>query len=208
MKQCINKKLHSERGASFLLAIIVFLVASMVAVTIVAASMTALKRVHSDREEEQKRLALTSAAQFVREEMKKTKCVETKVVTTSGGEVRTNYSFSNNGSFGIEMENAVKHVDLSLDSYKRSDAFQLNVTGLNMPEVIGTIYMECNGAEKYDVTFILEVSGSRETVYLEMDGSEEQTDFVQDNANNVTKTENTIVWKNPIISSLGGTDET
>lgn len=208
MKHCIKKKLHSESGASFLLALVVFLVASMVAVTIVAASMTALKRVHSDREAEQKRLALTSAAQFVRDEMINTKCIKKTVVTDNGSEVSTDYSFSHNGSFGLEMENAVKHVDLSLDSYRRSDAFQLDVTGLNMPEVTATIYMEWEDTLRYDVTFTLEVEGSKETVYLKMDGSAEQTGFVQDTNNGVTTTEYTIVWKNPIISSLGGTDGT
>ena len=46
----INKKIQSQSGASFLFALLAFLVAAMVSVTIVAAAVTTVKRVNSDRE--------------------------------------------------------------------------------------------------------------------------------------------------------------
>ena len=85
----IKQKLKSENGASFLLALLAFLVAAMVCVTIITAATSSVKRVHSDRESQQMQLAITSAAQLVRDTMGETQYCITTVTTTENGNAIT-----------------------------------------------------------------------------------------------------------------------
>lgn len=61
----VIKKLGSERGASILLALLFFLVCSMVAASILMAAVSNAGKIRSSREEQQAYLTLTSAMQFV-----------------------------------------------------------------------------------------------------------------------------------------------
>ena len=61
----IRQKLHSRRGVSILLALLLMLVAAMVSVVIVGASLTAAKRVNDDRAQEQAALSISSAAKVM-----------------------------------------------------------------------------------------------------------------------------------------------
>ena len=79
----IKEKLHSQSGASFLLALLAFLVAAVVSVVIVTAAVTNVKRIYSDREAQQDHLTLLSAAQLVRDEMEKTRYIITTTTTTT-----------------------------------------------------------------------------------------------------------------------------
>ena len=79
----IKKKIHSQSGASFLLALLAFLVAAVVSVVIVTAAVTNVKRIYSDREAQQDHLTLLSAAQLVRDEMEKTRYIITTTTTTT-----------------------------------------------------------------------------------------------------------------------------
>lgn len=60
-----RQKLHSCRGASILLALLLMLVATMVSAVIVGASLTAAKRVNDDRAQEQASLSISSAGRLM-----------------------------------------------------------------------------------------------------------------------------------------------
>lgn len=65
----LREKLHSESGASILLALLLFLVCCMVAASILAAVMSNAGKVRSNQAEQQKYLTLSSAIQFVADEI-------------------------------------------------------------------------------------------------------------------------------------------
>lgn len=61
----ISTKLHSKRGASIIYSIMLFLVATFVTVLILSSSLTALKRMQTNRESEQANMILNSAAGII-----------------------------------------------------------------------------------------------------------------------------------------------
>ena len=67
----LRRKLHSQSGASILLALLLFLVCAMVAASILAASVSNAGKARSNRVEQQKYLTLSSAIRLVAEEIEK-----------------------------------------------------------------------------------------------------------------------------------------
>lgn len=67
----LGKKLRSERGASILLALLLFLVCMMVGASVLAAAASNAGKARSNRTEQQKYLNLTSAIQLVADEIAK-----------------------------------------------------------------------------------------------------------------------------------------
>lgn len=67
----LREKLHSESGASILIALLLFLVCCMVAASILAAAMSNAGKSRSNRAEQQKYLTLSSAIRFVADEIEK-----------------------------------------------------------------------------------------------------------------------------------------
>lgn len=68
----VKTKYSSESGVSILFALMFLLIASMVAVTILAASTTTAKRIHDDKVRTQDYLALRSAAEYFSEQLANT----------------------------------------------------------------------------------------------------------------------------------------
>ena len=193
--ECIRKKLHSQRGVSFLFALLAFMVAAVVSVVIVSAALTNVKRVYSDRAAQQNHLTLTSAAQLVREEMKGTTCTITK--ETSGE--TTTVSYEATGTFAEEMKTAVAYVDNNTGEYK-SPTFTMTTHGLDMKTVNVSYIMKVNqegteaAQEQYDVVFTFTIDGSKETLFLWMDGTK-TTDVLSSTA--------TVKWGTGIIKGIG-----
>lgn len=201
----IKEKLHSENGASFLLALVAFLVAAMVSVTIVAAAVSSLKRVYSDRAVQQAHLTLTSAAQLVRDAMEATSVKKVEVVTNSGGGSTTTVSAE--GTFRLEMKEAVDYVDNNGFPYNGSN-IRLEVQGLEMEPVDITFIMKAEdgeSSEKYKVIFTLTLDGSDETLFLTMDGvaGPPVVDTSSEGTVTTTTTTTTITWSQPIINGIG-----
>lgn len=67
----LKAKLHSERGASILLALLMLLVCMMVGASVLAAAVSNAGKVRSNRTEQQKYLNLTSAIQLVADEIQR-----------------------------------------------------------------------------------------------------------------------------------------
>ena len=212
----IKKKIQSQSGASVLCALRAFLVAAMVSVTIVAAAVTTVKRVNSDREAQQAQLTLISAAQLVRDEMEKTEYKKVTVTysDSSGGSVTK----SPKGTFGTEMQAAVEYVNglSNLDEqYELEDAFQITATGsgFKMKPVNVSFVMKKVG-EIYYSAFTLSIDETGETLFLKMSGKRVTNtyseDIMDENQNPIgikkTVTE-TYTWSQGIIDGIGDTNE-
>mgnify|MGYP002856848198 CR=1 FL=1 len=79
----IVRKIKQSRGASITFALAFYLVAAMVCTTIIAASVTAVKRTNvtaEEMEEEQAKLTLESSARLIREGMRDTKVTAKRTV--------------------------------------------------------------------------------------------------------------------------------
>ena len=211
----IKKKIHSQSGASFLLALLAFLVAAVVSVVIVTAAVTNVKRIYSDREAQQDHLTLLSAAQLVRDEMEKTRYIITTTTTTTtttgenGEEITettTTVDKSAEGTFAAEIKDAVGYVDQCPKPF--STAFIVKVDGLDdMKPVKDSFVMKAEEEEKYYLVFTLsidETGEADETLFLKMTSPGIEYSDTAENGNQTIKTEE-IKWKNGIISAVGDT---
>ena len=67
----LNRKLHSQRGASILLALLFLLACMMVAASVLMAAASNAGKIRSNYEEQQRYLALSSALRLVAGELEK-----------------------------------------------------------------------------------------------------------------------------------------
>ena len=203
----IKQKLKSENGASFLLALLAFLVAAMVCVTIITAATSSVKRVHSDRESQQMQLAITSAAQLVRDTMGETQYCITTVTTTEKGNAKTETTKTAAGVFAQEIKDAIAYIDIHGGS-AYADGMNLSVSGTDLPVIAVSFVMTSDIAEPYKLLFTLRAQETGEVLYLTMESSsttESKTETIQSGSNQtktVTTETTTITWDNPIISGI------
>lgn len=83
--KAVREKLNQSRGASLLLALLLFLVAAMVSVTLVSAAYTAVKRVDQNRKSQQANLTLQSAALLLQQQLENARFSVETTYTKSGG---------------------------------------------------------------------------------------------------------------------------
>ena len=203
----IKQKLKSENGASFLLALLAFLVAALVCVTIITAATSSVKRVHSDRESQQMQLAITSAAQLVRDTMGETQYRITTVTTTEKGNAKTETTKTAAGVFAQEIKDAIAYIDIYGGS-AYADGMNLSVSGTDLPVIAVSFVMTSDIAEPYKLLFTLRAQETGEVLYLTMESSsttERKTETIQFGSNQtktVTTETTTITWDNPIISGI------
>ena len=203
----IKQKLKSENGASFLLALLAFLVAAMVCVTIITAATSSVKRVHSDRESQQMQLAITSAAQLVRDTMGETQYRITTVTTTEKGNAKTETTKTAAGVFAQEIKDAIAYIDIHGGS-AYADGMNLSVSGTDLPVIAVSFVMTSDIAEPYKLLFTLRAQETGDVLYLTMESSstmESKTETIQSGSNQtktVTTETTTITWDNPIISGI------
>lgn len=204
MTKIINGKLHSQNGASFLFAMIIFLVASMVSVTIVTAAVSSVKRVHDDQKTQQTFLTLTSAAQLVRDEMENTKYI-TKIVSKNdetGNVQEISRTSTIEGTFGEEVKKAIESINPASPFYEsQQKAIVVEVEGLDMQPVNVSFVMKPDGDIKYQVVFSLSMGNSDEMLFLTMSSYEQEVDKGIDGSGRTIET--TVGWENSRISSLG-----
>ena len=100
-----RRKLHSRRGISILLALLLMLVAAMVSAVILSASVTAAKRVHDDRAQEQDFLSVSSGARFLLDTLSDAdasyRIVTTEFIDSHGYPVRAPQSAATSGDAAI-----------------------------------------------------------------------------------------------------------
>ena len=124
----IRQKLHSRRGASLLFALLLFLVASMVSITILNAALTAAKRLKDDRAQEQEYLTLSSAARLVAKSLSESSVVITETrVTVDGTFESYQIDYAGNGDLAGVLSEGVKRLCGNYIEYDGSNAFLGNI---------------------------------------------------------------------------------
>lgn len=151
-----RRKLHEQRGASMLMALLLLLVALTVSAVVIAAASSAAATLRSDKAREQSSLAVSSAAEYVRDaflhgEMDGT--VTTK--TDRWGTTTTTYTSSGSGAFLGFVQYAVPVL------YKGSKAndhwtYKLSLEGMeDVWAVFSMTYGDNKGAADEGKAYIL-----------------------------------------------------
>lgn len=94
MKDKLGKKLNSNSGVSILIALLLFLVATMVAVVIISAALTAVKDVAGDKGQNQNYLNVNSSAKLVGQMLKDSECTVITSVTQTGEDGEGNQTYT------------------------------------------------------------------------------------------------------------------
>lgn len=120
-----RRKLHEQQGASMLMALLLLLVALTVSAVVIAAASSAAATLRSDKAREQSSLAVSSAAEYVRdaflnEEMDGT--VETDNNTT--------YTSSGSGAFLGFVEYAVPVLKANSNANVAKWTYKLHLEGM------------------------------------------------------------------------------
>ena len=102
----IISKLKDRHGASILMAMIVFLTATMVSVVLISAALTAAKRVKDDRRDKEEYLAVSSAARVFTGQLKSLTCVKTVNVQDDEASAMRTYYDSDNSDGVMTVYNA------------------------------------------------------------------------------------------------------
>lgn len=163
MRQRIVSKLRDSGGVTILMALFAMLVASMVCIVILGASVTAVKQSVADHDQEQNTLALQSAGELVRSEILNTGTIEFKRTSTEGAVSYTPGDNVVGTSLSAELVNVTK---MSLmDPYGvGKGSFDIDVKSTNaelpeQPRVHGDIELERSDSS-CQLTVKLSVGGS------------------------------------------------
>lgn len=176
----LYQKLNSKSGVSILIALILFLVASMVSVVVIHASLTAIKRVQDDKKREEELLTVSSAARLLERAIKASDVTVTVVHTetetfTEGGEstVRhhTSTDYTGSGPLGNLLEVPVK------DGFPASETYVVTVDPdwgdeETLPGCTFTFTVKPYDAsyedstDSYKIDGVVETAGSRQKVFL------------------------------------------
>ena len=113
----INKKLNNNNGVSFLIALLLFLVASMVSIVIVTAALSAVKRVNDDFNDQQEYLSISSAANLVKETLSESSCTIVEKRTISGGSENVDYTYTITGVWESFLRAAFENFEHYGSSY-------------------------------------------------------------------------------------------
>lgn len=170
--QLLKNKLASERGVSMLVALLFFLVAFMVTVVILDASVTTVKRLSDERDQEQNYLTVTSAARLIRQCLEESTCTitETKVTKTnhdSGDEVSNTASvtYSSTGAYGSVLEKIVRAAyedPFASDptTYKSGDnVLRVHIDDPNLSDGVLTFTLEAEDENDNVIHFAYKLSG-------------------------------------------------
>lgn len=156
-----RRKLHEQRGASMLMALLLLLVALTVSAVVIAAASSAAATLRSDKAREQSSLAVSSAAEYVRDaflhgEMDGT--VTTK--TDWRGTTTTTYTSNGNGAFLGFVQYAVPVLYKDSKANVNHWTYKLSLEGMeDVWAVFSMRYGKAKeGASDDGSTYILEVT--------------------------------------------------
>ena len=85
------KKLKNEQGVTILMALLLVLTAAVVSAVILSAALSAARRVNGDRTAQQNYLAVSSAAELVRDSIDQMRYTETTTTTYERDEKSEDY---------------------------------------------------------------------------------------------------------------------
>lgn len=148
-----RRKLHEQRGASMLMALLLLLVALTVSAVVIAAASSAAATLRSDKAREQSSLAVSSAAEYVRDAF-----LHGEMDGTVKADNNTTYTSSGSGAFLDFVQYAVPVL------YKGSKAndhwtYKLSLEGMeDVWAVFSMTYGDNKGAADEGKAYILTVA--------------------------------------------------
>lgn len=148
-----RRKLHEQRGASMLMALLLLLVALTVSAVVIAAASSAAATLWSDKAREQSSLAVSSAAEYVR---------DTFLHGEMDGTVKTGenptYTSNGNGAFLGFVEYAVPVLKANSNANVAKWTYKLSLEGMeDVWAVFSMTYGDNKGAADEGKAYILTV---------------------------------------------------
>ena len=139
----MKKKIKNSKGASLLIALVVFLAASMVSVVIISASLTTIKRVKDDRADKEEYLAVSSAARYFSSKIANTECKRTLASVDDEGPHYTYSPGDTDNGFGSLLSDMLQKAE---DPASPSTANTRTLT-LNTLKLDGTVDADLKGCQ-------------------------------------------------------------
>ena len=149
------RKLHAQRGASMLMALLLLLVALTVSAVVIAAASSAAATLRSDKAREQSSLAVSSAAEYVRDAF-----LHGEMDGTVKADNNTTYTSSGNGAFLDFVQYAVPVLYKDSKANVNPWTYKLSLEGMeDVWAVFSMRYGKAKeGASDDGSTYILEVT--------------------------------------------------
>ena len=150
-----RRKLHEQRGASILMALLLLLVALTVSAVVIAAASSAAATLRSDKAREQSSLAVSSAAEYVRDAF-----LNGEMDGTAKADNNTTYTSSGNGAFLDFVQYAVPVLYKDSKANVNPWTYKLSLEGMeDVWAVFSMRYGKAKeGASDDGSTYILEVT--------------------------------------------------
>ena len=150
-----RRKLHEQRGASMLMALLLLLVALTVSAVVIAAASSAAATLRSDKAREQSSLAVSSAAEYVRDAF-----LNGEMDGTVKADNNTTYTSSGSGAFLNFVQYAVPVLYEDSKANVNPWTYKLSLEGMeDVWAVFSMRYGKAKeGASDDGSTYILEVT--------------------------------------------------
>ena len=150
-----RRKLHEQRGASMLMALLLLLVALTVSAVVIAPASSAAATLRSDKAREQSSLAVSSAAEYVRDAF-----LHGEMDGTVKADNNTTYTSSGNGAFLDFVQYAVPVLYKDSKANVNPWTYKLSLEGMeDVWAVFSMRYGKAKeGASDDGSTYILEVT--------------------------------------------------
>ena len=150
-----RRKLHEQRGASMLMALLLLLVALTVSAVVIAAASSAAATLRSDKAREQSSLAVSSAAEYVRDAF-----LNGEMDGTVKADNNTTYTSSGSGAFLGFVQYAVPVLYKDSKANVNPWTYKLSLEGMEDVWAVFSIrYGKAKeGASDDGSTYILEVT--------------------------------------------------
>lgn len=155
MKNALNSKLHSKQGASILMALFLLVVVTVVSVVIITVATTAAHQIRDNKEAQQAYLTVSSAAEFMRDEIENQSYVNSHTTYTPASNDAESLSDTNSDSTvptGTFKE-LLKELSIMIKN-DTTDVPGQTITGTSKRAVI-----KVDGMDDVDVDIYLEYSG-------------------------------------------------
>lgn len=150
----LHRKLHEQRGASMLMALFLLLVVLMVSAVVIAAASSAATTLRSDKAQEQSSLAVSSAAEYVRDAFLG-KEMDGTIVTRG---TSTTYTSDSSGAFRDFVSYAVPELYRNQNALPRR-TYRLRLSGDTVEDVWADFEMSFGQNENTEYpTYILAVT--------------------------------------------------
>ena len=155
MKNALNSKLHNRQGASILMALFLLVVVTVISVVIITVATTAAHQIRDNKEAQQAYLTVSSAAEFMRDEIENQSYVNSHTTYTpasSGAGSRADTDSDSTVPTGT-FKALLKDLSMMIKN-DTTDVPGQTITGASKHAVI-----KVDGMDDVDVDVYLEYSG-------------------------------------------------